>query len=189
MFVDFEGVDGSAVGEGLRCERQRAGVIGRPLSSIPSSPPVRQAWRVFVMWSSYLMVLPVRRRIHWGMGRFCFCALASFCFVRKVLWLCFAVVVSPGPHCEISPAVTTDCIVPGLPSPRRTRFRVGNPYLNWEVHLQAVHTGILTVLSRYPRWYAVSSGLVEMGWESNYLVWAFENGPGRARKCVVAEIT
>jgi hypothetical protein len=34
------------------------------------------------------MVLPVRRRIHWGMGRFCFWALASFCLVRKDLWLC-----------------------------------------------------------------------------------------------------
>ncbi len=37
---------------------------------------------------AYLMVLPVLRRIHWGIGRFCFCALASFCFTRKVLWLC-----------------------------------------------------------------------------------------------------
>lgn len=37
--------------------------------------------------SIYLMVLPVLRRIHWGMGRFCFWALASFCLVRKVLWL------------------------------------------------------------------------------------------------------
>lgn len=36
---------------------------------------------------SYLMVLPVLRRIHWGIGRFCFCALASFCLVRKVLLL------------------------------------------------------------------------------------------------------
>jgi hypothetical protein len=34
-----------------------------------------------------LMVFPVLKRIHWGMGRFCFCALASFCLVRKVLWL------------------------------------------------------------------------------------------------------
>lgn len=34
------------------------------------------------------MVLPVRRRIHWGIGLFCFWALASFCFVRKDLWLC-----------------------------------------------------------------------------------------------------
>ncbi len=34
------------------------------------------------------MVLPVRSRIHCGMGRFCFWALASFCFVRKDLWLC-----------------------------------------------------------------------------------------------------
>ena len=32
------------------------------------------------------MVLPVRRRIHWGIGRFCFWALANFCFVRKDLW-------------------------------------------------------------------------------------------------------
>jgi hypothetical protein len=39
-------------------------------------------------WRSYLMVLPVLNRIHWGMGLFCFWALASFCFVRKVLWLC-----------------------------------------------------------------------------------------------------
>ena len=32
------------------------------------------------------MVLPVLRRIHWGMGRFCFCALASFTLVRKDFW-------------------------------------------------------------------------------------------------------
>lgn len=37
----------------------------------------------------YRMVLPVRRRIHWGIGLFCFWALASFCLTRKVLWLCF----------------------------------------------------------------------------------------------------
>ena len=37
---------------------------------------------------SYLMVLPVLSRIHCGIGRFCFCALASFCFVLKVLWDC-----------------------------------------------------------------------------------------------------
>lgn len=36
----------------------------------------------------YLMVLLVRRRIHWGMGRFWRWALASFCLVRKVLLLC-----------------------------------------------------------------------------------------------------
>lgn len=33
------------------------------------------------------MVLPVLKRIHCGIGRFCFCALASFCLVRKDLWL------------------------------------------------------------------------------------------------------
>lgn len=38
--------------------------------------------------SSYLMVLPVRSRIHWGMGLFCFCARASFCLVRKDLCDC-----------------------------------------------------------------------------------------------------
>lgn len=37
---------------------------------------------------AYRMVLPVRRRIHWGIGRFCFWALASFCLVRNDLWLC-----------------------------------------------------------------------------------------------------
>jgi len=36
--------------------------------------------------TTYRIVLPVRRRIHCGMGRFCFWALASFCFVRKDLW-------------------------------------------------------------------------------------------------------
>ena len=42
-------------------------------------------------WGSsraYRMVLLVRRRIHCGIGRFCFCALASFCLVRKDFWLC-----------------------------------------------------------------------------------------------------
>lgn len=32
--------------------------------------------------------MPVRSLIHCGTGRFCFCALASFCLVRKDLWLC-----------------------------------------------------------------------------------------------------
>lgn len=36
----------------------------------------------------YLMVFPVRRRIHWGMGRLDFWALASLTLVRKDLWLC-----------------------------------------------------------------------------------------------------
>lgn len=38
--------------------------------------------------ASYLMVLPVLNRIHCGIGLFCFWALASFCLVRKDLWLC-----------------------------------------------------------------------------------------------------
>lgn len=32
------------------------------------------------------MVLPVLSLIHCGIGRFCFCAFASFCFVRNDLW-------------------------------------------------------------------------------------------------------
>jgi len=34
------------------------------------------------------MVLFVLSLIHCGIGRFCFCALASFCFVRNDLWDC-----------------------------------------------------------------------------------------------------
>ena len=30
------------------------------------------------------MVLSVRKRIHWGMGRFCLAFLASFILIRKV---------------------------------------------------------------------------------------------------------
>lgn len=37
---------------------------------------------------AYRTELLVRRRIHWGTGRFCFCDLASFCLVRKDLRLC-----------------------------------------------------------------------------------------------------
>lgn len=58
----------------LQCSRYRPRSMG--------SEPVGGS-----VGDSYLMVLPVRRRIHWGIGRFCFCAFASFCLVRKVLWL------------------------------------------------------------------------------------------------------
>jgi hypothetical protein len=43
---------------------------------------------------TYRMVLPVLNRIHCGIGLFCFCALASFCFVRKDLWLCVMILIS-----------------------------------------------------------------------------------------------
>ena len=58
----------------------------RPKDTGSLSPP---SWMVTRELGdlSYLMVLPVRRRIHCGIGRFCFCALASFFFVRKDLWL------------------------------------------------------------------------------------------------------
>lgn len=34
----------------------------------------------------YLIVLPVLIRIHWGMGRFCFIFLASFCLILNVFF-------------------------------------------------------------------------------------------------------
>jgi hypothetical protein len=76
-----------------RCSCVRALVL--VLFSQLVSVVVRELW-------SYRMVLPVRRRIHWGIGRFCFCALASFCFVRKDLWdwICF---------CQYSPGLTRPC--------------------------------------------------------------------------------
>lgn len=59
----------------------------------------------------YLMVLPVLNRIHWGIGLFCFWAFASFCFVRKVLWLCVRRILSASvlfqtrscPHLQSTP--------------------------------------------------------------------------------------
>ena len=35
---------------------------------------------------AHLMVLPVRMRIHWGMGLFCFCFLPRIFLVLKVFW-------------------------------------------------------------------------------------------------------
>ena len=47
--------------------------------------PLYPAW-ISKRSKTYRIVFPVRNRIHWGIGRFCFCAFASFCFVRKDLW-------------------------------------------------------------------------------------------------------
>jgi Na+(H+)/acetate symporter ActP len=35
---------------------------------------------------AHRMVLPVRMRIHWGMGLFCFCFLPRIFLVLKVFW-------------------------------------------------------------------------------------------------------
>ena len=35
---------------------------------------------------AHRMVLPVRMRIHWGMGLFCFCFLARCILILNVLW-------------------------------------------------------------------------------------------------------
>lgn len=45
-------------------DRSGSGCVQRPFLS--SGPTFRERERVVI----YLMVLPVRRRIHWGMGRF-----------------------------------------------------------------------------------------------------------------------
>lgn len=44
---------------------------------------VRLQWRLLAL---YRILLSVRIRIHWGMGRFCLSFLASFCLILKVLW-------------------------------------------------------------------------------------------------------
>lgn len=44
---------------------------------------VRLQWRLLAL---YRILLPVRILIHWGIGRFCFSFLASFCLILNVLW-------------------------------------------------------------------------------------------------------
>jgi hypothetical protein len=48
------------------------------------------------------MVLSVFRRIHWGMGLFCFWALASFCLVRNDLWDCRNVSTACSRHAGVA---------------------------------------------------------------------------------------
>ena len=50
--------------------------------------PMVRLWggRGGIWGGAHLMVLPVRMRIHWGRGRFCFCFLPSFCLILKVFW-------------------------------------------------------------------------------------------------------
>ena len=64
-----------------------------PLSIISAFPLVshlslspRHSHHSSLRRQTYLIVFPVLSRIHCGIGLFCFCALASFCFVLKVLW-------------------------------------------------------------------------------------------------------
>lgn len=72
------------------------------VSSMPSA--LEHTWSFQKQGAqSYLMVLPVLRRTHCGMGRFCFCALASFCFVRKVLCDCGRLLISLCPSFSLSP--------------------------------------------------------------------------------------
>lgn len=44
---------------------------------------VRLQWRLLAL---YRILLSVRNRIHWGIGRFCLSFLASFCLILNVLW-------------------------------------------------------------------------------------------------------
>lgn len=59
-----------------------------PISLSPLHSPSSSSVQSGISGPAYLMVLPVFRRIHWGMGLFCFWALASFCLVRNDLWDC-----------------------------------------------------------------------------------------------------
>lgn len=63
----------------------------------PSSSPFQSGVSVL----AYLMVLSVFRRIHWGMGLFCFWALASFCLVRNDLWDCRSVSTACSRHAGV----------------------------------------------------------------------------------------
>jgi hypothetical protein len=80
-----------------RCGAAQMQIRSRPCSSKPifkSSQPISVhsassfPFQSGVSRRAYLMVLSVFRRIHWGMGLFCFWALASFCLVRNDLWDC-----------------------------------------------------------------------------------------------------
>lgn len=40
-------------------------------------------------FGAYLIVLPVRIRIHWGIDRFCFSFFAKWRLIRNVLWAAY----------------------------------------------------------------------------------------------------
>lgn len=84
---------------------------------------------------AYLIVLLVLNRIHWGIGLFCFCALASFCFVRKDLWL-YRTIIS-------NLSLTALDYSPGLQGTQKAT--------SWPVDdgWRGVRTGILTGCRRY----------------------------------------
>jgi len=89
--------------DGSRRERARGDSRGRSVDVGRTAPRAgsanpkkscqrpRAAERALLCASSgglqtHLMVLPVRMRIHWGMGRFCFCFLPRIFLILKVFW-------------------------------------------------------------------------------------------------------
>ena len=73
-----------------RTHRSRGSAIARERGQF--APPQTTPWtgrkRTLEIrgGGTHLMVLPVRMRIHWGMGRFCFCFLPMIFLILKVLW-------------------------------------------------------------------------------------------------------
>lgn len=71
----------------LRILVERSRDDGRKVNGIGKSAYnfnfVRLQWRLLAL---YLILLPVRILIHWGIGRFCFNFFANFCLILNVLW-------------------------------------------------------------------------------------------------------
>nr|KAF6378931.1 hypothetical protein mMyoMyo1_009804 [Myotis myotis] len=71
---------------------QRGVSVGRSSSPSPGGGMNSRAWwpslvlLQCLLFELYLILLPVFIRIHWGMGRFCFCFLARNLLILKVLW-------------------------------------------------------------------------------------------------------
>lgn len=105
------------------------------------------------------MVLSVLRRIQWGIGLFCFWAFASFCLVRKDLWLYIRGKYSSAIFCfkRFFPEKSTHCqwrpIAPPSIAPHAHPSRAGRDGeestapradVKFEVSSGTGHTGILT---------------------------------------------
>lgn len=104
------------------------------------------------------MVLPVLRRIHWGIGRFCFWALASFCLVRKDFWD-YSRRISLAPHYH-----------------ENNRNRIGE-FIDWRSSFEESDVPAswwLVVRSRYwTQVIVVKSGLEWIRLRVNFVVWGF----------------
>lgn len=74
----------SVLGLWERCTHQKNACITKTVKGNPIQHNVYL--RDLDIDSTYRMVLSVRRRIHWGMGRFCFCFFAKCFLILNVFW-------------------------------------------------------------------------------------------------------